>query len=126
MSWYGPPARAGEDGGDLGGELVEDGAVDVELPVEVRAHLALYLVDLAEREHALADDGPGLVRVRVVADDLGRDHERGQEEAVARRAAGGREALLEALEEEQRRKGDDVGQSCPMQGIGDEHGEVRR
>jgi hypothetical protein len=35
--------RAGEDGGDLGrsGELVEDGAVNVELPVEVRAHLAL-------------------------------------------------------------------------------------
>ena len=68
---------------DLGLELAELLGVNVEQPLQVAAHLALHLVYLAEGEHALADDGPGLVRVGVVADDLARDHEGGDEEAMA-------------------------------------------
>ena len=57
-------------------ELLEGAGLDVELPFEVGAHFPLHLVALPEGEHALADDGPGLVRVGVVADDLEGDHER--------------------------------------------------
>jgi len=41
------------------------------VPLQIRAHFALHLVDFPEREHALTDDTPRLVRVSVVADDLG-------------------------------------------------------
>jgi hypothetical protein len=59
---------------DHGLERLEGLGVDVELPLKVGAHLVLHLVDLAEGEHVLGDDAPGLVRVRVVAHDLGHDH----------------------------------------------------
>lgn len=71
----------------------------VQLPLEVPTHLAFHLINFPEREHALANDGPGLVGVGVVADDLGGEHEGGKEEAMARRAAGVREAGFEAVEE---------------------------
>jgi hypothetical protein len=48
---------------------------DVEYPFEVTAHLAFHLVHLLEREEALPDDALRLVGVRVIADDLGGDHE---------------------------------------------------
>lgn len=48
----------------------EYGIVYGELPVQIIAHLALHLVDLAQGEHALGDDAPGLVGVGVVAHDL--------------------------------------------------------
>ena len=64
-------------------ELLEGTRLNVQLPVEILAHLALHLVDLPELKHALADDRPGLVRVGVVADHFGRDHERRNEEVVA-------------------------------------------
>ena len=80
-------------------ELLESTRLNVQLPIEILAHLALHLVDLAEGKHALADDAPGLVGVGVVADDLACDHEGGNEEAVARGALGGGEVGLEALEE---------------------------
>ena len=37
---------------------------------EVTAHLALHLTDLASSTQALGDDGPRLVAVCVVANDL--------------------------------------------------------
>jgi hypothetical protein len=51
--------------------------VNVQLPLQVGAHLPLHLVDLAERKHALANDAPGLVGVRVVTDYLGGQHKSG-------------------------------------------------
>ena len=87
---------------------------------QIAAHLALHLVDLAEGEHALADDGPRLVGVGVVACDLGGDHEGGEEEAVAGGAAGGGEARVEALEEEERRECDRAVKAGAVEGVGDE------
>lgn len=37
--------------------------IDVELPLQVGAHLPLHLVDLPKREHTLTDSAPRLVRV---------------------------------------------------------------
>ena len=51
----------------------------IEHPVEVAAHLALHVVDLTKGKHALGDNAPRLVRVRVVANDLASDHEGGDE-----------------------------------------------
>ena len=64
-------------------ELLEGTRLNVQLPVEILAHLVLHLVDLPELKHALAGDRPGLVRVGVIADHFGRDHERRNKEAVA-------------------------------------------
>jgi hypothetical protein len=49
--------------------------VDVEYLLGVTAHLVFHLVQLLEREKALPDDAPRLVGVRVIADDLGDNHE---------------------------------------------------
>lgn len=51
--------------------------IDIELPLQVGAPLSFHLVDLAERKHALTDDTPRLVGIRVVANDLQGEHERG-------------------------------------------------
>ena len=48
-------------------EFLEGARFNIQLPIEILAHLAFHLVDLAELEHALADDRPGLVRVGVIA-----------------------------------------------------------
>jgi hypothetical protein len=64
---------------DALGERLELGGFDVKEPLEVRAHLALHLVDLLERVEVLPDDAPRLVRVGIVADYLGGDHERRNE-----------------------------------------------
>ena len=69
-------SRAGEVTAHLRFEIAQDRRLDVELPLEIAAHLALHLVDLAEGEHALAHDAPGLVGVGVVTDNLGCNHER--------------------------------------------------
>ena len=50
-------------------ELIHHAGLDVELPLEVRAHLPLHRADFPESGHALADDGRGLAGVGVVADD---------------------------------------------------------
>ena len=62
--------RAPEIALDHGLKVGENDVVDGELPLEVRTHLALHLVDLAKVEHALSDDRPGLVAVSVAADDF--------------------------------------------------------
>ena len=39
--------------------------IDVELPLQVRAHLSFHLIDLPESKHALARDTPRLVGIGV-------------------------------------------------------------
>jgi hypothetical protein len=56
--------------------------IDSEFPIEIVAHFAFHMIDLP-------DDTPRFIRVSVVADDLGDNHERGDEEAVAGRAVRG-------------------------------------
>jgi hypothetical protein len=58
-------------------KIAQRRGIDVELPLQVGAHLSFHLVDLPEGEHALSDDTPRLVGIRVVANDLGGEHERG-------------------------------------------------
>ena len=88
---------------------MKDVFVDVELPFQVGAHLALHLGDLAQSEHSLNNNTPGLVRVSVVAHNLAGEHERGDKEPVARQALGGRETRLEALQQEEGRVRDALG-----------------
>jgi len=52
-------------------KIAERGGIDVELPLQIGAHLTFHLVDLPECEHALANDAPRLVGISIVADNLG-------------------------------------------------------
>ena len=67
--------RASEVAARLRLEIVQDQGLEIELALEIAAHLTLHLVDLAEGKHALVHGAPGLVRVGVVTDDLGGNHE---------------------------------------------------
>jgi len=58
-------------------KIAQRRGIDVELPLQVGAHLSFHLVDLPESKHALANDTPRLVGISVVADDLGGKHECG-------------------------------------------------
>jgi hypothetical protein len=51
-------------------EGLELGSLDVKEPLEVRAHLALHLVDLLEGVEVLSNDAPRLVGVGIVANHL--------------------------------------------------------
>jgi hypothetical protein len=59
-------------------------AQDIEVPLEVGAHLPLHLIDLLAGKHMLCDYGPRTGRVGVIADDLRGDNEGRKEESVAR------------------------------------------
>lgn len=79
----------GEYGEDVGGvgtwtvevaldhcfEVTQGLCVDGEFSLEVVAHLLLHLVDFTNGEHTLGNNTPTLVRVGIVAHDLGSDHE---------------------------------------------------
>lgn len=78
------------------------------------------MIHLPQREHALSNDTPGFVGIGVVADDLGGDHERRDEEAVTGRTPGGRESGFETLEENKRGEGDGGVEFCSVKSIGDE------
>jgi hypothetical protein len=56
-------------------ELLKSARFNVELPLQIGAHLSFHLVDLPESEHSLTNDTPGLVGISVIADDLGCNHE---------------------------------------------------
>lgn len=58
-------------------KIAERRGIDVELPLQVGAHLSFHLVDLPESKHALADNTPRLVGIRIVTDYLGGEHECG-------------------------------------------------
>jgi uncharacterized protein YcfJ len=104
---------------------VEVLGLDIEAPLEVSTRLVLPPVDLAEDEHAIANDAPGLVG-GVVADDLGGDHRRQDVETVATQATGGREAVLEAREQVERAERDRRVEVGRMEGVGDESSKVWR
>lgn len=110
---------------DHGLKVAEVLGLDIETPLEVAAHLALHLVDLAQGEHALADDAPRLVRVRVVANNFRGDHKRRDIEPMARRATGSGEAVLEAREQVERAKGDRGMEAGAVERIGDKVRERR-
>jgi hypothetical protein len=59
---------------NAGLKVAQRRGVDVELPLQVGAHLPFHLVDLPERKHALSNDTPRLVRIRIVTYDLGSEH----------------------------------------------------
>jgi len=96
--------------------------VDVQFPIQVSTHLPFHLVDFAEAENILSNDTPGLVRVGIVTDNFGSDHERRNEKAVARRSFCGRKASLETLEENQRSDGYGLVQFGAVESICDKKG----
>ena len=98
---------------------------DVEMRLQVRAHLELHLVDLPESELTLTGNKPRLVGVSVIADDLGSNHKCRDEEAVPRGTACGDEPLLQSPQEVESGKGDGGCESGAMEGVCDEMGEVR-
>ena len=73
MSWV--RTRTLEIPPNHGLEFLERARLDIELPLQVRAHLALHLINLPEGKHSLTDNAPGLVGVGIIADDLGSNHE---------------------------------------------------
>ena len=70
-------------------KFLECAWLHVELPFKVGTHFALHLVDLPKGEHTLTDNKPGLVRIRVIAYDLGSNHEGRDEKTVAGGPASG-------------------------------------
>ena len=52
-------------------KIMQCQGIDVELPLQVGAHLSFHLIDLPECKHALVNDTPWLLGISVVADDLG-------------------------------------------------------
>jgi hypothetical protein len=101
-------------------EFLECTRLDIQLPLKVGTHLLFHLVDILERKHTLADNTPGLVGICVIADDLGGDHECGDEEAVPRRAASSNEPSLQSLQKVDSGKGHGGCESRAMEGVGDE------
>lgn len=73
--WIRP--RSGEIMLNASLKVAQRRGVDVELPLQVGAHLPFHLVDLPERKHALSNDAPRLVRIRIVTYDLGSKHKCG-------------------------------------------------
>lgn len=88
-----------------------------QIPLQISTHLPLHLVHLLQGEHLLRNDTPAGIRVGVVTDDLGSDHEGGDEEPVTGRSLGGGVSGLEALEEEETGEGDEVGETGSVKGI---------
>jgi hypothetical protein len=106
-------------------ELLQGTGLDIELPLEVRAHLPLHLVDLPKGEHTLTDDTPGLVGVGVIAYDLGGNHKRRDEEAVPGGTASGDEPGLQSLQKVESGKGHGGREPRAMKGVCNEMREGR-
>jgi hypothetical protein len=92
------------------------------LLLEILTHLPLHLIDLAWLEHTLNDNVPIiLVRVSIIANGLGSQHECGDDKAVTRRSPSGREVSLQTLKEDGGgRDGDEGMQLHAMEGVGNE------
>ena len=118
MSWVG--TRTLEIPPNHGLEFLECAGLDVELPLEVGTHLALHLIDLPKGEHALPDNAPGLVGIRVIADDLGSNHECGYEEAVPGGTASGDKPRLQSLQKIESSKGHGGRKPRAMECVGNE------
>ena len=70
--WIRP--RSGEIMLNAGLKVAQRRGVDVELPLQVGAHLPFHLIDLPERKHALSNDTPRLVGTSAIIDDLRGEH----------------------------------------------------
>jgi hypothetical protein len=55
---------------------------DVQLPFRVRTYFVFHLFELSESELSLTNYTPRLVRVGIIADDLGSNDKSGDEEAA--------------------------------------------
>jgi hypothetical protein len=64
-----------------------------------------------------------LVRVSVVTDDLGGDHEGRDEEAVTGQASGGGETAFQPRKKEERTESDALVEVSAVMSVDDEHGE---
>ena len=106
-------------------ELLGCARLDIQLPLKVGTHLPFHLVDLLKHKYTLADDTPGLVRIWVIADDLGGDRKRGGEKVVPGGAASGNGPSLESLQKVESGKGPRGRESRAMEGVGDEVYERR-
>jgi hypothetical protein len=62
---------------DVMSKIMSHRRIDVELPLQVGVDLSFHLVDSAEHKHALTEDTPRLVGIRVIASDLRGEHECG-------------------------------------------------
>jgi hypothetical protein len=103
-------------------EAIENIDINSEIWVQMTPDLALHLLDLPRREHALSDNGPWSAAVGAVTGDFDSRHEGGDEETVA---ACGQSVRCLALKEKQRgkdnrgrefgaveRRGNKVGKLC--------------
>jgi hypothetical protein len=106
-------------------ELLECAGLNIELPFQVGAHLAFHLVDLPKGKHTLTDDAPRLVRVSIIADDLGGNHECRDEQTVSGGTASGDEPRLESLQKVECGKGHRGREPRAMECVGDEVSERR-
>jgi len=123
MSWVG--ARTLEIPPNHRLEFLKCAGLDVELPLEIGAHLALHLVNLPKSKHALTDNTPGLVGIGIIADDLGSNHECGYEEAVPGGTASGDEPRLQSLQKVESSKGHGGREPRAMECVGDKVREGR-
>ena len=98
-------------------KFLEGVGLNIKLLVEILAHLTLHLVDLPQLDHDLTDYQPGLVWVGIVADHLGGDHERADEEMMAQWATSSRKSGLELLQEDEGSKCYQRVEFRPVQGI---------
>ena len=106
-------------------EFLECAGLDIELPLQVGTHLPLHLVDLPKGKHTLTDDTPRLVRVSVIAYDLGSNHKSRDKKAVPGGPASGDESRLESLQKVECSKGHGGRKPRAMECVGDEVSEQR-
>ena len=107
-------------------EFLECAGLDVKLPLKVGAHLTLHLVDLPKGKHALTNDTPGLVRVSIIADNLGSNHKCRDEETMTGGTAGSDKSRLESLQQIESSKGHRGREPRAMESVGNEVGKRRR
>ena len=81
-----------------GFELLECTCLRIELPPKIGTHLSFHLVDLPKCKHTLVDDAPASVRMCVIVNDLGGNHDHGDEEVASRGTASGNEPSLQSLQ----------------------------
>ena len=93
---------------DGGGEGVKGVWGYVEAIVEVLAHLPLGGVEFLAGAYACGQGGESGVTVRVVVEDLVREHEGGQEEPVMGGPCGRRKTMIEAFREDGKKVERDV------------------
>ena len=101
-------------------ELEERSVVDAEIVVHHAEQLALHLIEILKRVDVARGVHPVPVRKGVVHDQLRGDQGCGDEQPVARRAPGVRQAGLQTFEEEERGENRRLRESGTADDFGDE------